>query len=121
MNQPSSHKIAPKNVTHKHARYSSMYLFPPNQIDQNMINRIFKRVLRAVSLLIVSALLLTNCSKDDDANNGVDVENGKTLYQIASETFNLTDAQKETFLDQAKTKFNYNTTISEEADRLLSL
>jgi hypothetical protein len=56
---------------------------------------------------------------------GVDVEtevkNGKTLYDIANETVNLTDAQKETFLDQAKSEFNYNTTIMTETDRLLGL
>jgi len=49
------------------------------------------------------------------------VKNGKTLYQLASETMNLTNSQKESFLNLARTEFEYSTTIINETNRLLSL
>lgn len=49
------------------------------------------------------------------------IKNGKTLYDIASESLNLTDSQKDDFLLMAKNEFLWDTLIIPEATRLLSL
>ena len=49
------------------------------------------------------------------------LKNGKTLYQIAEALLNLSAEEKEMFLEQAKTEFDYTATIRPESERLLAL
>lgn len=59
--------------------------------------------------------------KQKGVNVENEVEKGRTLFDIANATLALTDAQKNEFLERAKLEFDHNTTMTEEANRLLAL
>lgn len=63
---------------------------------------------------------VTHLLKSKGVNVEAAVEEGKTLYDLASETLNLTDAQKAVALQKAKDVFGWSNLVT-ESNRLLAL